>query len=284
MLKGYFLSLLSLSLFFLFLSCKTAKQLPYFKDLSDTSALVKIHTLPYDPLQLQADDEVQITISNSYPEASQYFNMTAASPITTVAGASLPGGSSGATSAPGSATISTASQNIMNLYRVSPAGYITLPTLKDIKAAGLTTEELKTEILNKLQPYLKDPVVIIRLTNFKVTVIGEVGRPVVVPVNGQVINVLEAIGAAGDMTIFGIRKNVKVIRKLPDGNTEIAFLDFNKSKVLQSPYFQLKQNDIVYIQPNKNKSIAASQTAIWISVLSTFATLIAIFITRPVHN
>lgn len=268
----------------LIISCKTAKQLPYFKDLPDTANVVTIHTLPYQPLRLQADDELQITISNSSPEASQFFNMTSATPTNTVAGASLPGGSTGTTSAMGMANLTSTSQNIaMNLYRVSSTGFITLPTLKEIKAGGLTTEELKGEILNKLQPYLKDPVVIVRITNFKVTVIGEVGRPVVVPVNGQTINVLEAVGAAGDMTVFGIRKNVKVIRKLPDGNTEIAFLDFNKSKTLQSPFFQLKQNDIVYIQPNMNRSIAASQTAIWISILSTVATLAAIFITRPIN-
>lgn len=268
------------------LSCKTAKQLPYFKDLSDTASFTIIHTAQYVPLKLQPDDEVQITISNSSPEASQFFNMTSATPLTTVAGAGLPGGNSGAaaaTNSMGTNNISSTSQNIMNLYRVSSNGLITLPTLKDIKAGGLTTDELKAVILERLQPYLKDPVVIVRLTNFKVTVIGEVGRPVVVPVNGQTINVLEAIGAAGDMTAFGIRKNVRVIRKLPDGNTEVALLDFNKSQTLQSPFFQLKQNDVVYITPNKNKSISASQTGIWISIVSTIATLAAIFLTRPVH-
>ena len=122
----------------------------------------------------------------------------------------------------------------------------------------------------------------VRLTNFKVTVIGEVGRPVVVPVNGQSINVLEAIGAAGDMTVFGTRKNVKVIRKLPSGVTEVAKLDFNKSTVLQSPYFQLKQNDVIYIQPNKNKGLAGSQTGIWVSVFSGIASITAIILSRAI--
>lgn len=289
MLKSHYLfaSIFSCSIFIL--SCKTAKQLPYFKDLSDTTAVIKIHTAPYVPLKLEADDEVQVTISNSSPEASQFFNMTSATPLTTVAGAGLPGGpgnangSGGSSASIGSGNGLGTTQNFMNLYRVSSAGVITLPTLKDIKAEGLTTDELKAEILGKLQPYLKDPVVIIRLTNFRVTVIGEVGRPVVVPVNGQTINVLEAIGAAGDMTAFGIRKNVRVIRRLPDGNTEVAILDFNKSSTLQSPFYQLRQNDVVYVTPNKNKSISASQTGIWISIISTIATLTAIFITRPIH-
>ena len=258
------------------LGCKTGKQLPYFKDLSDSANLTRIATTAYVPLKLQADDEVQITISNSSPEASQFFNLASASPLTTVAGASLPS----TAGAMASSSISPTSQNIMNLYRVSSVGTITLPVLKDINVSGLTTEELKFKIIELLQPYLKDPVVIVRLTNFKVTVIGEVGRPVVVPVNGQTINVLEAVGAAGDMTVFGIRKNVKVIRKLPDGTTEVAKLNFNEASVLQSPYFQLKQNDIVYISPNKNKSIAASQTGIWVSIVSAVVSITIIILTR----
>jgi polysaccharide biosynthesis/export protein len=283
MIKILFLFFVSPLVFDCLMSCKISKQLPYFKDLPDTAAVTRIATTTYQPLKLQADDEVQITISNPSPEASQFFNMASASPLTTVAGASLPGGATGTTGSigvMGTGNTSVTAQNVMNLYRVSSGGLITLPILKDIKAAGLTTDELKTEILNRLQPYLKDPVVMIRLTNFKVTVIGEVLRPVVVPVNGQTINVLEAIGAAGDMTVFGIRRNVKVIRRLPDGTTEVALLDFNKAKTLQSPYFQLKQNDIVYVQPHKNRSIAASQTGIWVSIFAAIASITAIILTR----
>jgi polysaccharide export outer membrane protein len=258
--------------------CRTAKQLPYFKDLPDTAAVSIISTTPYQPLTLQADDEVQITVSSGSPELSQFFNMNSATPLTTATGASLPGGAG----VIGTSNMSSTSQNVMNLYRISSTGSITLPILNDIKVSGMTTEDLKADILKRLQPYLKDAVVIVRLTNFKVTVIGEVGRPVVVPVNGQNINVLEAIGAAGDMTVFGIRKNVKVIRRLPEGNTEVAILNFNKVNTLQSPYFQLKQNDVVYIQPNKNRSIAASQTGIWISVFSAIISVTAIILTRVI--
>src|SRR5450432_830117 len=196
-------------------SCKVGKQLPYFKDLSDSTAITVITSKVYLPLKLQTDDELQITISNSSPEASQYFNMTSPTPLTTVPGTTLPGNTGNAVG--GSNSVSATSQSALNIYRVSYSGYITLPILKEIKAAGLTTDELKTVILDLLQPYLKDPVVIIKLTNFKVTVIGEVGRPVVVPVNGQTI---------------------------------------------------------------KNKSIASSQTAIWISIISSIASITAIILTR----
>jgi polysaccharide export outer membrane protein len=80
--------------------------------------------------------------------------------------------------------------------------------------------------------------------------------------------------------VFGIRKNVKIIRKLPDGSTEVAILDFNKSNVMQSPYFQLKQNDIVYIQPNKSKGIQGTRSNIWIPIITTLISVAAIIITR----
>lgn len=258
----------------MFTSCKTSRQLGYFKDLPDTASVNVIESSAYQPLRLQKDDEVQVIISSSVPEASQFYNMMTATPVSTVAAAGSLGGNGQASSSVG--------QSFANLYRVGTNDCITLPVLGDIKATGLTTDELKTAILEKLKLHLKDPTVMVRLTNFKVTVIGEVGRPVVVPVNGQSINVLEAVGAAGDMTVFGVRKNVKVIRRLPSGVTEVAKLDFNKSSVLQSPYFQLRQNDVVYIQPNKNKALAGSQTGIWVSVFSGIVSVTAIILSRVI--
>lgn len=246
-------------------SCQTSRQLPYFQDLPETTPVSKIATQPYEPLKLQANDEIQVTISSSSPEASHFFNL---------AGTSQPATASTATAA------TNPSQGFNNLYHVSFNGIITMPVLGDIKVAGLTTEQVKQNIMEKLKDYLKGAVVTVNLTNFKVTVIGEVNRPVVVPVNGQTINVLEAVGASGDMTVFGIRKNVKIIRKLPDGRTEVAILDFNKSSVMQSPYFQLKQNDIIYIQPNKNKGIQGTKSNIWIPIATTLISVAAIIITR----
>jgi polysaccharide export outer membrane protein len=213
-------------------------------------------------LRLQASDEVSITISSPSPEASHFFNLVATSQPQTAS----------------SMTAGTSAQTFMNSYQVSSGGSISMPVLGDIKVIGSTTEEVKTEILKRLKDYLKDPVVIVKLTNFKVTVIGEVNRPVVIPVTGQTINVLEAVGASGDMTVFGIRKNVRVIRKLPDGNTEVGVLDFNSSKVMQSPYFQLKQNDIVYVQPNKNKGLQGTKSNIWIPIVTTLLSVTAIII------
>lgn len=245
-------------------SCTTSRQLPYFKDLPDNVPVSKINTTRYEPLKLQTNDEVQVTISSSSPEASQFFNLMAVSP------------------APSASDIAAnnQAQGYINLYRVSSDGAITLPVLGNIQAAGLSTEELKSSISEKLKDYLKDAIVTVRLTNFKVTVIGEVGNPIVIPVNGQTINVVEAVGAAGDMTVYGIRNNVRVIRKLPDGSTEVALLDFNKSDVLRSPWFQLRQNDIVYVQPNKSKGVLGTRTNVWVPIITAFFYTVAIIITQ----
>lgn len=245
-------------------SCETSRQLPYFQDLPDNRPVTNVATKPYEPLKLQENDELQITVSSQSPEASQFFNLMVVAP-------------SNNSAAP---VISGANPGSLNMYRVSSNGSITMPVLGEIKVSGLTTEQVRLVILEKLKDYLKDAVVTVNLTNFKVTVIGEVNRPVVIPVNGQTFNVLEAVGASGDMTVFGIRKNVKVIRKLPDGKTEVAVLDFNKSNVMQSPYFQLRQNDIVYIQPNKSKGILGTRSSIWIPIITTLISVTAIVLTR----
>lgn len=259
-LKNYFAALLAVVSLY---SCETSKQLPYFKDLPENQEVTKIATQPYEPLKLQGNDEIQVTISSSSAEASQFFNLMATSQPLTASSVSVP----------------SQAQGFNNLYHVSTGGFITIPVLGDIKVIGLTTEQVKTDILDRLKGYLKDPVVIVKLTNFKVTVIGEVNKPVIVPVNGQTINVLEAVGASGDMTVFGVRKSVKVIRKLPDGTTEIATLDFNKSSVMQSPYFQLKQNDIVYVQPNKSKGVLGTRSpTVWIPIVTTLLSVAAIII------
>ena len=244
-------------------SCNSGKQLAYFKDLSDTAMMSKINTLPYVPLKLQPDDDVQVIISSPAPEASQFFNILTMSTATDAAASTM-----------------NPTQAFLNNYKISSDGFITMPVLGNIQAAGLTIEQLKSSILVKLKDYLKDPVISARITNFKVTVIGEVGQPVVIPVTGQTINILEAVGAAGDLTEFGIRKNVRVIRKLADGTTEIAVLNFNKASVLQSPYFQLRQNDIVYVEAAKNKAAPAAKATMWVGILTAVMYTAAIFITR----
>lgn len=263
--NNFYWGLLLLPISLLFFSCQTSKQLTYFQDLSDTAKLQTISSALAPPLQLQPDDQVQVSISSPSADATSFFNLMATSPSP----------SSGVSAAP-----SQPNQLFINIYTVSAEGRITLPVLGDIKASGLTVEQLRQQIVASLKPYLTNPIVSTRLTNFKVTVIGEVNKPFTVPVSGEKINIIEAIGASGDMTMYGSRKKVQVIRKLPDGNTEIAKLDFNSSQVFQSPYFNLRQNDIVYIQPNKSRSFLANNTTFWASLVLSAASIVAIILTR----
>jgi polysaccharide export outer membrane protein len=118
-------------------SCKTSRQLPYFKDLPETTAVSKIATQPYEPLKLQANDELQITISSASPEASHFFNLVATSAAVPVSASTV--------------SVSTPSQGFNNLYRVSFNGNITMPVLGDMKIAGLTTEQVKLNVMEKLK-------------------------------------------------------------------------------------------------------------------------------------
>lgn len=248
----------------LLVSCSNSKQLPYFQDLSNTANVQKVPLAPFDPIRLQANDQLQITISSTSPEASQFFNLMTVSP------------SSAAVA--GTTTASAPSQNFANVYAIATNGNVTLPVLGEVVAAGLTTEGLRLKIDGLLTDYLKDAVVSVRLINFKVTVIGDVMRPVVVPVQGEGINVLEALGAAGDMTVFGKRSNVKVMRKV-GAEMEVVHLNLNSSKAIQSPYFQLRQNDVVYVEPNKNKGILGEGWVLWVPVITSILSLVLVAVT-----
>ncbi len=146
-------------------------------------------------------------------------------------------------------------QNTQNLglfsgYLVDNEGNIDFPTLGKLKVVGFTTREIKEDIAEKIRPYLKNPVINVRILNFKVTVSGEVNRPGTVTVANQRITVLEAIGLAGDFTNYANRANVLVTRE-EGGIRKYARLDLQSPEVFQSPYFYLQQNDYVYVEPIK---------------------------------
>lgn len=242
--------------------CQNSKQIAYFQDLKDTSKVQVVPQHPYEPLKLMVDDQVQITISSTSPEAAQFFNLAAATTgQTTVSTGAATGG------------VSSPAQNNISVYTVSNTGNITLPVIGDMHVIDLTTEQVKQNVIEKVAPYLKDAIVSVKLVNFKVTVIGEVGRPVNLPISGERFTVLEAIGASGDMTVYAHRYNVKVMRNGPEG-VEVAHLNFNTSKILQSPFYQLKQNDIVYVEPAKSKGFRSESIAVIVPVMASFVSLL----------
>ena len=228
-------------------SCVNSKKLLYFSTLSNDTLMAS--NMPPASV-IQANDVLGITVSSPNPEASVIFNASMSS-----------------TSIP---TVSGATGALTNSYGylVSQEGYINFPMLGGIKAAGLTKEQLKGLITHQLieKKLLIEPIVSINYMNFKVTVLGEVGKPSVINVPTEKISILEAIGLAGDLTIFAKRSNVLLIRE-ENGQKITRRLDLNSSDLFTSGFYYLKSNDVVYVEPGKTKIASTSRASQWIPIV-----------------
>ncbi|MDO9137013.1 MAG: polysaccharide biosynthesis/export family protein, partial [Lutibacter sp.] len=162
-------------------------------------------------------------------------------------------------------------------YLVNSDGDINFPVLGKIKVEGFTIKEITSHLTEALAVYIKNPIVNIRLTNFKVTVLGEVQKPGTYPVPNERISILEAIGLAGDLTIQGKRKNMVLIRE-QNGKRTFIDIDLTNKEILNSPYFYLAQNDVLIVEPNKTK-INSSAVGPNIGVIfASISTLISIIV------
>jgi len=210
------------------------------------------------PVIIQADDELDIRVYASNPVAAAPFNLNVKS---AEGGSILQGGSSPS-------------------YLVNSSGYIDFPTLGRIMVAGLTIEAAKDTISQQLLTYIKDPIVHIRFANFRFTVLGEVTQPATFVVSDEKVTVLEAIGLAGDLTDFGNRNNVLVVRE-QNGKRTYGRISLRSREVFKSPYFYVRQNDLIYVEPTSSKTAVvpnAAQVAIpWIASLTSIVTLIVLF-------
>lgn len=157
------------------------------------------------------------------------------------------------------------------------------PVIGRLKVGGLTKNEAEDLIREQLQPYLKEsPIVTVRMANYKISVLGEVNRPGTFTVGNEKVNILEALAMAGDMTVYGVRDNVKLIREDAKGKREIINLNLNNAELVVSPYYYLRQNDIIYVTPNKTKaknSDIGSSTSMWISATSILVSLASLLAT-----
>lgn len=255
----FFCLLICSTLFFA--SCVNTRKAVYFADQPDGTILSTI-TIP--ETIIGANDLLSIQVSSLNPEASAVFN----TPNNTVSNIASYNGSP--------VTVSG--------YLVNAEGNIQFPILGKIKAAGLTENQLRMLIVKSLddKKLLKDPIVSIRHLNFKVTVLGEVGNPTVITVPNEKITLLEALGLAGDITIYGKKDKVMLIRE-EAGVKMLNRIDLNTAQLFNSPYYYLRSNDIVYVEPNKAK-VASSGRAnqslpIILSALS-FAAIIVDRVTR----
>ena len=166
---------------------------------------------------------------------------------------------------------------------VDNEGKINFPVLGELKVGGLTKKEAEQLIIEKLKPYIKEtPIVTVRMVNYKISVLGEVARPGTFTINNEKVNLLEALAMAGDMTVWGLRDNVKLIREGADGKQQIITLDLNSAETILSPYYWLQQNDIVYVTPNKAKarnSDIGNSTSLWFSATSILVSLASLLVT-----
>jgi polysaccharide export outer membrane protein len=168
-------------------------------------------------------------------------------------------------------------------YRVNKNGDINYPVIGNVKVDGLTIAEAQDLVSSKLDKYLKKPIVEVQLLNFKITVIGEVNRPSSFTVTGDHINLLEALGMAGDMTVYGKRENILIIRE-QDGQRIMKRLNLNEENVLSSPFFTLRQNDIIYVEPDKSKAIEYSPNTRIMPIVIASISAVAVLITAVLSN
>ena len=231
-------------------ACSSKKAvLPDFTDLNSPSGTLQ--TMSYAP-EIKPDDELLITISSSQPEATAHYNLPLSNP------------------AKRSEILYTTTPR-QQTYVVDSKGDITMPVLGTQHVAGLTTEQLQTRLTDEIRHDVADAIVRVELLNFTVVVAGEVNRPSAINVTRNRFSILDALGAAGDLTPYGERSNVLVIRE-ENGQRTYARLDLNSSDALTSPYFYLRQNDYIYVEPNNVRQSNAKynqDNAFKLSVIST---------------
>ncbi|HEY6978366.1 MAG TPA: polysaccharide biosynthesis/export family protein, partial [Chitinophagaceae bacterium] len=227
-------------IFLMFASaCTTTKNVAYFQDLADTSKIYTQVIKGTYEVQIQPDDILEIIINNINPEAAAPFNLGNTIP------ASIPASRVVQGSAGGQLNTSATSNATGEGYLVDKNGTINFPILGTTKVQGLTISQLKDSLKIKLDKYLQDPIINIRLLNYKITVLGEVLRPSAYSIPSERVTVVDAIGMAGDLTIYGKRENVLLIRE-ENAQRKFIRLNLNSSNIFESPYYYLKQNDIIY--------------------------------------
>lgn len=238
-------------------SCINTRKVTYFTDLDDSTIESLVENL--EPV-IQKNDILSITVSSLNPEASQLFNAQ-----------NIPDEG---------ANVSGRGFSISG-YLVDQEGTIQFPILGKIQASGMTKTNLKDDLTKTLidKKLLIDPIINIRYLNYRVTILGEVSRPTVVNVPSEKITLLEALGLAGDLTIFAKRENVMIIRE-EEGKKIIKRVNLNTAELFTSPYYYLKSNDIIYVEPNTARVASAGNARLWLPVVFSGLTVLVVSIDR----
>ena len=238
-------------------SCGTTKQIAYLQN-SDSIDFAQSRFL-YDA-RIMPKDQITISVNTTTPEASVPFNLLLQNSYSQ-----------------GRAVNSSSS--VLMPYLVDNDGFINFPIIGKLKVSGLTKSEAEQLVTEKIRPYMaesENPVVTVTMASYSVSVLGEVNHPGTFQVSREKITILEALAQAGDLTIYGVRDRVKLIREDATGKKSIETLNLCDANIINSPYYYLQQNDVVYVEPNNIKaqnSKVGQTTTLWFSATSILVSL-----------
>jgi polysaccharide export outer membrane protein len=239
----------SLLLCLLIASCASRKKVVYLQNI-DSANLGD--SARFEPT-LQPDDLLSIIVSAETPEVTTPFNLPQIQ---------------------GNYEIGN-NQNGIKTYLVDNQGYIDFPVLGKVRLGGLTRSEANAKLVKDISEYITNPSINLRILNYKVSVIGEVNKPGTFTLDSERLTLLEALSMAGDLTIYGKRDNILVIRE-SDGKKSFNRIDITKADFLSSEFYYLAQNDVVVIEPNQtkvNSSVVGPNITVTVSVLSLLVTI-----------
>lgn len=250
-------------------SCSTPKDITYFQDLKNS----QIYTVPTQTIKIKPADKLSVIVNSRDAQLTEMFNL----PYTPRnLGSSLTGSSRGTNQG-------------VSVYTVSPDGFIDFPLLGQVQVEGMTRLEIAALIKGMLisKDLVRDPVVTVELTNGIVTVIGEVSKPGSYSIDRDDMTILDAIGLAGDLTIYGKRQEVKVVRNHGDKQETYIVSLLDVEKLRNSPAFFVQQDDVIYIDPNKTRIRQSTlngntfqSTSFWISLASLATTITSLIILK----
>lgn len=253
MLKKNIVSLLVLLL--LLSSCASRKDLVYYQDIDS----VQMNNSTYQSL-LQPDDLLTIIVRGENPEAVVAFNMPNISYNT-------------------NDQVGVEIQRLFT-YLIDSENTINFPVIGKIKLGGLSRVDAEKALVKEISKYVINPKIDLRILNYKITVQGEVNKPGTYPITSERVTVLEALSIAGDLTVYGKRNNIMLLRE-ENGAKKVVRMDLTKADFINSPYYYLRQNDVIYVEPNKTKINGAAvgpNTGIILSAVSLLVTVIALTI------
>ena len=244
-------------------SCKTPKNVAYIQN-SDYIDYTKSEYL-YDA-RIMPKDILTITVSTVNPDASAPFNLLVRNTLNSTG------------------SITNSNGGVLQTYLVDNQGCIDFPVVGTLQVGGLTKAMCEKLIHDKIQRFMnveENPIVTVRMSNYKISVLGEVNHPGMFTVSNEKINIFEALAKAGDLSIYGVRDHVKLIRENAKGRKEIHTISLNDANLVSSPYYYLQQNDIIYVEPNQVKarnSAIGTSTTIWISVTGALVSLASLIV------